>query len=177
MNSMKPLIKRIEVIFVDLNQGGEIVATDNRGRPVSVKMSDELKSRFLPSAPGTIMPDGSVYGGISPDTGHTFYAAAHDAPNVMTWPAAIDYARHSAAHGRSDWRLPSPGELKMMFNNRAVIGGFRSSGWYWSSEEDYNYKARSQSFRHGNQAFGNQLYGHKNQELSVRCVRGGRLPA
>jgi hypothetical protein len=47
-------------------------------------------------------------------------------------------------HGHKDWRLPARGELKLLFNIRAEIGGFKmtkprffsaSAHWYWSSTE------------------------------------------
>ena len=43
--------------------------------------------------------------------------------------------------GYSDWYLPSKDELNQLFINSVAIGGFASSGGYWSSTEFDNYKA------------------------------------
>jgi hypothetical protein len=41
---------------------------------------------------------------------------------------------HLNQGGYSDWFLPSFDELTQMWNNRAIIGGFKED-WYWSSSE------------------------------------------
>lgn len=58
-------------------------------------------------------------------------------------------------NGYDDWFLPSLDELNQLYVNRAAIGGFESTSWYWSSSEydinsgwgqemgDYNYQAAS----------------------------------
>lgn len=121
---------------------------------------------------GTVMPDGTIYAGVSPDTGKAFYAAAQDGPGLMSWRRAQDYASQSNAHGRGDWRLPTPGELDVMFNNRAAIGNFDGAGpfhveWYWSSSESNSNNAWFQKFSDGNQIICGKRHG-----LAVRCVRG-----
>lgn len=114
------------------------------------------------------MSDGTVYAGVSPDTGLGFYAAVEDAPEKLDWHEAQEYARESKAYGQNDWRLPTAGELNVMFNNRAAIGNFNAdSGFYWSSSEVSSNFARSQRFSDGNQ---NTL--NKDIGISVRCVRG-----
>lgn len=55
-----------------------------------------------------------------------------DLPNKMNW----DDAKSAATAAGSGWRLPTKAELKIMYDNRTIIGGFdTSSGEYWSSEE------------------------------------------
>jgi hypothetical protein len=74
-------------------------------------------------------------------TGKPMYAMPNDAPLVMTLNQAKDLARTRSkenANGHGDWRVPTKGELNVMFNNRAAIGGFNESGadpsgWYCSS--------------------------------------------
>jgi hypothetical protein len=192
---MKPVPKRNGLIVVDLSDQGKIVARDARGQPVPVQISEALKQRLQPTAksatvelppapgtiiiqkgtvivPGTMMPDGTIYIGRSPDTGRAFYAAANDAPGELTWFAAMEYARSSTAHDHSDWRLPSLSELNILFNNRAAIGGFNESGlgpavWYWSSSSYLKHYARNKSFSDGVQVVNSKGFG-----LSARCVRG-----
>jgi hypothetical protein len=176
---MKPVPKRTGLIVVDLSDQGEIVARDARGQSVMVQISEALKQRLQPSAapmPGTVMPDGTVYAGLSPDTGRAFYAAANDAPKLMTWNDATAYARASTAHGHSDWRVPTMNELDVIFNNSAAIGGFNASGslsggMYWSSSKDgaviLHIRARDWTFSDGS-----QIFDTKSARSSVRCVRG-----
>jgi hypothetical protein len=55
-----------------------------------------------------------------------------------TFNAAQEYAEKLHANGHKDWRVPTKGELAVLFENRAAIGGFDkcrslTGGWYWSS--------------------------------------------
>jgi hypothetical protein len=57
----------------------------------------------------------------------------------MKFNEARDYAQGlntQKAHGHDDWHVPTKAELDVVFNNRAVIGGFNvtssdPAGWYW----------------------------------------------
>jgi hypothetical protein len=42
---------------------------------------------------GTMMPDGTIYAGISPDTGRPMYATPKDAPLTATFNEAGTYAQ------------------------------------------------------------------------------------
>jgi hypothetical protein len=91
---------------------------------------------------GDRMPDGTIYAGVSPDSGKRLFAAAADAPRLMAFKDANHYAQTLEVHGHKDWRLPTREELTNLFNNRAEIGGFTTkpgSGnarWYWSCTEE-----------------------------------------
>ena len=119
------------------------------------------------------MPDGTIYAGVSPDTGKPIYAMPDDAPLTMKWEEAMDYAVKLDAQGHQDWRLPTKSELNVLFNNRAVIGGFNTSGssdhstWYWSATQNDKRYARDQRFSDGGQG-----YNFKDFHSCVRCVRG-----
>ncbi len=83
----------------------------------------------------------------------------------------MEYAAKLDAHGHTDWRAPTKGELNVLFRNRTAIGGFDESGsdpagWYWSSSPDLSL-AWGQRFNDGHQ--GN---GTRNLASSLRCVRG-----
>ena len=69
---------------------------------------------------------------------------------------------------KSDWFLPSLGEVKLMYDNllEAGVGGFASS-FYWSSTEDNSGSAWDQGFNDGLQDYN---YG-KNGANRVRAVR------
>jgi hypothetical protein len=121
---------------------------------------------------GDRMPDGTVYAGVSPDTGKAMYAMPKDAPEPMEWAEAMKYAKDLDAHGHQDWRVPTKGELNVLFNNRAAIGGFNvtgshPAGWYWSASEFYLWTAWDQRFSDGCQDY--RL--SKDLRSSVRCVR------
>jgi hypothetical protein len=125
-------------------------------------------------APGDKMPDGTVYAGISPDTGNAMYAMPADASVTYAFNEAQKYAQTINAckeHGHDDWRVPTKAELNMLFNNRAAIGGFNVSGsspagWYWSSSQDDTWLAWSQRF-----SVGAQFSYFKDLHSAVRCVR------
>jgi hypothetical protein len=132
---------------------------------------------------GDKMPDGTVYAGISPDTSKPMYTTPADAPMTMTTGQASQYAEglnSRAAHGHKDWDIPSKAELKVLFNNRAAIGGFDESskdpgdpqrsnkarpGWYWAKygPRDHGDALR---FRDGLERAIDDC-----DRLSVRCVR------
>ena len=113
-----------------------------------------------------------IFVGVSPDTGRPMYTTPKDAPLSCTFEEAAKYATILDAHGYKDWRVPTKGELDVLFHNRAAIGNFNSSGsypacWYWSSSQNNGYHAWSQRFSDGD-----QHYGGKGSASSLRCVRG-----
>jgi hypothetical protein len=131
---------------------------------------------------GDRMPDGSVYAGVSPETGKAMYTTPKDAAGAYDWSSAGGYCADLQADGRHDWRVPSKGELNVLFQNRTAIGGFDEShlngfaspsGRYWSSPQKYgkswerrNDFAWTQRFSNGDQAYYDKRLG-----ASVRCVR------
>ena len=69
---------------------------------------------------------------------------------------------------KSDWFLPSLGELKLMYDNllEAGVGGF-ANGSYWSSTEGDSYGAWVQTFFEGYQSY----YSKNYAVIRVRAVR------
>jgi hypothetical protein len=120
---------------------------------------------------GDSMPDGTHYAGVSPETGKAMFTTAADTPAACTFNEAQEYAAKLDAHGHLDWRVPTKGELNVLFANRAAIGGFEESGsellgWYWSSSQ-YSYRsAWAQRFSDGYQDTSRKYY-----YTSVRLVR------
>ena len=119
-------------------------------------------------------PDGTVYAGISPDTGKKMFALPANAPSTFTFDEAQKYADRTNAQktsGHDDWRLPTKNELNVLFNNVAAIGGFNANssgpaGWYRSASSDDDWSAWCQRFSDGVQV-GNL----KGGLSSVRLVR------
>ncbi|MBI3441946.1 MAG: DUF1566 domain-containing protein [Proteobacteria bacterium] len=88
---------------------------------------------------GDEMPDGTIFAGISPETNKPMYAMTTDEP-AMPWDKAMRIAQERGTCGHSDWHIATQKELCVLFNNRADIGGFNTSGdlfkgWYWASSE------------------------------------------
>jgi hypothetical protein len=132
---------------------------------------------------GEKMIDGSIYAGVSPTTGKRLYTTPTDAPLTDTFNEAKVYATKLDAHGHGDWRIPSKAELKILFNNRAAIGGFSESGeppigWYRSSSpspvghplsDGYVGSTWCQRFDDGYQDYPN--FALEYLPTSLRCVR------
>ena len=71
--------------------------------------------------------------------------------------------------GYSDWFLPSRRELELMYENKAMIGGFSDTFYWCSSEYDSNFgydKAWDQHF-----GSGLLRYTYKHNSSSVRAIR------
>lgn len=111
---------------------------------------------------GEIMPDGTVYVGVSPDTGRAIFAMPHHLPSRMTWTEAQKAVTEQSFGGYSDWRLPTRNEMEHLFQTKVLSGGI-----YWSAKE-YN--------RHDawylNCTTGLSGLGRKISEHLVRCIRG-----
>lgn len=144
---------------VTLSGGGRLI---DRPSPGDIKI-------------GMRMDDGTVYAGISPDTGKPMYATPKDAPLTYTFREAVQYAADLAAHGHRDWRLPDKGELNALFQNYWMIGAFNTTGsvpgeWYWSSLPTAGHSdfAWAQRFSNGYQ----DNFRDKRTHASLRCVRG-----
>jgi hypothetical protein len=129
---------------------------------------------------GDRMPDGTVYAGISPDTGKPMYTTPADAPLTYTFNQAKQYAETLDARGHKDWRVPTEGELNVLWENRdkcKLKGTFNETGlypagWHWSSSTDHFLwmnllYAFCQRFSDGF-----QYIAAKYAEIPLRCVRG-----
>jgi hypothetical protein len=68
----------------------------------------------------------------------------------------------------SDWYLPSINELYKLYDNRAIIGGFNTTGVaYWSSTQSLEWSAWAQNFQMGNAGGTNK----SNSTTLVRAIR------
>ncbi len=163
---------------VEFNANGGVIVYQNDVPvyPATNDSTPQAKAAVITKADlqiGDKMEDGTIFGGISPDTGKPMYVRPADEPLTMKWKAAMDYAKKFEGHGHpaGTFRVPTSNELDVLFNNRAKIGGFNETGsnpagWYWSSTQNDNLNAHGQSFSDGH-----GLRDSKSNHSSFRLVR------
>lgn len=141
---------------------------------------DETPPR--PPGVGEKMADGTIYAGLSPDTGRRMYTTPCDATwhttgrVAMKWDEAMSFAAKFTGHGHNDWRVPTgpelnvllynrgDGELKHTFNETAAY----PHGEYWSSslhEGNGNYVWNQKFYKE-------YTWVNSGSYSSVRLVRG-----
>jgi hypothetical protein len=125
------------------------------------------------AAAGKKMPDGTVYAGVSPDTNKRLYTTPEDAPGVYTWSAGAEYCKALSTGAHHDWRMPTIGELAVQFNNRADIGGFNETGRMHNATGYYWSSLQVGDDAAWAQSFKDGFHENpgKDQNSSVRCVR------
>jgi hypothetical protein len=117
-------------------------------------------------------PDSASYvaGDVGPGGGRVYFvdvsgehgleAKAADELHSLNWNDAVSAA---TAHG-AEWRLPSKTELKLLYEQRSLVGGFANDD-YWSATELDSNSAWIQGFFNGDQDRYN-----KYSTLRVRAV-------
>jgi hypothetical protein len=125
------------------------------------------------AAAGKRMPDGTVYAGISPDTNKNFYTTPEDAPGGYTWGQGIEYCKALSSAGHHDWRMPTIGELAVQFSNRVEIGGFNETGRMQNATGYYWSSLQVTDDAAWAQSFKDGFHESptKDQNSSLRCVR------
>jgi hypothetical protein len=127
---------------------------------------------------GTRMEDGWIYGGISPSNGQPMFVAPADEKRglfkrqLSTPEKARKRAAKKSRETGHECRVPTYAELKVLFNNRAAIGGFNENTSY-----PYNwYRSYTPGLKEGEdrrQLFstGAESNVYSDYNLSVRLVR------
>jgi hypothetical protein len=145
----------------------ELAAKIDEGySPLDLKAYSKV---FVPERKiGEKMEDGTVYAGISPDTKKAMYAMPQDLPLLTFNEAAI--LAEKIAPGDNRFRIPTLGELKVLFNNRSALGGFNSADpLHWSSTPSHFSAGSTKILDFTGGGEGTSLK-HTNT-LSVRFVR------
>jgi hypothetical protein len=172
-------------VSVEIHTDGSVLAYTTADVKKISTIANDAGNGHRPADPlvGEKMLDGTIYAGVSPDTGRAMYAMPADASLTMTFNEAADYAEKLNSErylGHNDWRVPKKCELDVLFNNRAAIGGlnmsgFHLSGQYWSSSSINKYDAWGHD--HGLDAWaqrfsdGSQYDRFRGFPGSVRLVR------
>jgi hypothetical protein len=88
------------------------------------------------------------------------------------WSEACGMCEQLRLGGFSDWRLPTQGELAILYNERNMIGGFETfnNTRYWSSTP-YMAGGFYVCMNFTNGTMGNHLDMSNQQPLASRCVR------
>ena len=109
------------------------------------------------------------YNGIDKVTGATATAIGTGNANTNTIVSVQGSGSYAAQlcsdfvlNGYNDWYLPSQMDLKMLYINRAIIGGFTNNG-YWSSSEINSGAAWFLDFLNGSVS--------SNTKAVTECVR------
>jgi hypothetical protein len=92
-----------------------------------------------------------------------------DLGGITDYSSAVSLCTTSRVGGHSNWRLPTIGELSIMYANKNTIGNFQSSS-YWSSNTCHNDYVND---GHQSSSLSNNITGCHNdsQKVYVRCVR------
>ena len=140
---------------------------------------------------GTVMQDGTVYAGVSPQTGKMLFVMPQDAP-LMDYDATVDHVKalnREKTYSHDDWRIPTVSELGIVHQNKekgALNGTFNeaglgkpfrpvrgriSPGQYRAS--DWGGQAGTRSLIFGE---GTASYMLMMEPCSVRYIREGEAP-
>lgn len=84
---------------------------------------------------------------------------------------AARYCFDLSLNGWSDWHLPSQTELGIMYNARAVIGGFTIGNTYWSSSEVDGANARGEVFFEPSPGYSTPVTLPKTSIARVRAIK------
>ena len=141
------------LLFVNTDVIAEIMVDQLDKNGPSLERNNYRKGEIGPLGGKIIYVDSSGTHGVEANT--------EDDPDSMTWDVAVMVFRE---HGQ-DWRLPTIAELRILYEQREMIGGFGNEDYWSSTEQDAN-SAWIQGFRLGDQDRYN-----KHSKLKVRAVR------
>lgn len=134
----------------DVGPGGGIVFYDK-----GVYSGSGILWRYLEAAPSD-QSAGIQWGGEETSTGASGTTLGYGETNTMSIVNKLGAGSYAARicwdlslGGYTDWFLPCRDELVQMYNKRAVIGGFATTSFYWSSSEANSIDAYNMLFQFG----------------------------
>lgn len=89
------------------------------------------------------------------------------------WYTGLEVCESSTLAGFNDWRLPTYSELQILYNNRDLIGGFKSANYCSSevSEHFGSYYTWYVDFSNGNSGDSYDCSRCSSSSFYFRCVR------
>ena len=138
-----------------------------------IDITNDVISAFYDSPIGLDPDLGGYVFYVTPDGKHGLVAATQDQDaSPPTWFDTKNVISNPTNHNTNgqkftDWRLPTLYELELMYNQRNAIGGFATSH-YWSSTEDDNTYAWTVRFDDGYQSLQNKS---NSTGKNIRAVR------
>lgn len=143
--------------------------------------ANALRAAAESASVGDVMPDGSLYAGLSPTAQQPMFAMPADAGLAMTFNEAAAYTRSLNTQktlGHQDWRLPDKEELKILIDNRSKgafedtydVTGLETDGDYHSSTTVTN-PTSGELIEARNIGDGSITRINKSVKAGVRCIR------
>lgn len=119
---------------------------------------------------GMLMPNGTIFAGISPDTRQPYYTTKADVNEFLPFTKAREFCMKLSSYDNGNWRLPTTQEMDNLYARRQEIGGFNTNAegaasWHWSSG--------SRLFTAGMKKFTDGAWYNVGKTVSanIRCVR------
>jgi hypothetical protein len=91
---------------------------------------------------------------------------ANDIRSGATWSEATSACSASRVGGFNNWRLPTSGELTVLYNRRTEIGGFAAASYWSSSLGNWGNERSTRNF-----STGSTSSSWDGSSLRARCVR------
>ncbi|MDA9793390.1 DUF1566 domain-containing protein [Bacteriovoracaceae bacterium] len=131
----------------------------NSSTPVCVGGTGELELAWSTNLVSTGVTS-TAYGDTNTDDIVSYYVANGGSAPAAEWCNNLIYG------GYTDWFLPSQNEMWILYTNKASIGGYNNTGWYWLSAESSASDGRFYYMNSGGAS--NRV---KTIPSAVRCVR------
>lgn len=110
---------------------------------------------------GDILADGGIIFHLDASRKHGLAAQSTNVNKRVTWVDAMHLAE---AHGLG-YHLPTKKELNLLYQKKAIVGGFSNTHYWSSTEYDSNFAWYQHFFN------GNQNYNTKYDTLRMRAIR------
>lgn len=122
--------------------------------------------------PGLSMEDGTVYGGISPETGKPMFVAPKIDGLKLPFNEAVHYSQKFEFNGKNDFRPASAKEMAVLSKNRnkgALKRMFDGEDRFWTSTALPHLPFMAVCHRFSD---GQQDHGPRTKPMAVALVRG-----
>lgn len=153
--------KKNELLLGQPYQGGIIAYVDNTGEHGFIAASEDQSAGIG----WGVEPWYSVYGEDFIGKEHNSTIEIAETMGEGDYAAWLCYSLE--LNDYDDWHLPSKSELRIMWEHRNIIGGFKVNGNYWSSSTDNFSHPYYVNFKRGD----GFIWEDMNKECRVRAIR------